>query len=83
MRTECNRPIEEREKGGQQDSLMVKETQVCRWASGSNRSADGQAEGRPMEKKKVAIEKIRQKESTTEAGQSTIGNRSKSQFREF
>jgi hypothetical protein len=36
-----------------------------------------------MEKKKVAIEKIRQKESTTEAGQSTIGNRSKSQFREF
>jgi hypothetical protein len=27
MKTECNRPIEEREKGGPQDSPMVREVQ--------------------------------------------------------
>jgi hypothetical protein len=33
-----------------------------------------------MERKKVVIKKIRQKESMVEAGQSTIGNESKSQL---
>jgi hypothetical protein len=36
-----------------------------------------------MERKKTVIKKMRQKESTVEAGQSTIGDGSKNQFREF
>jgi hypothetical protein len=36
-----------------------------------------------MQRKKAAIEMIHQKESTVEAGQSTIDEGSKSQFREF
>jgi hypothetical protein len=39
-----------------------------------------QPEDRPMERKKAVIKKIHQKESTVEAGQSTIGDGSKSQF---
>jgi hypothetical protein len=38
------------------------------------RSADAQAGGRPMEKKKAVIEKIWQEESTAVVSQSTIGN---------
>jgi hypothetical protein len=33
-----------------------------------------------MEKKKAVIKEVRQKERMVEAGQSTIGDRSKSQF---
>jgi hypothetical protein len=33
-----------------------------------------------MKRKKAVIKEMRQKESTAEAGQSTIGNGSKSQF---
>jgi hypothetical protein len=45
--------------------------------------ADGQQEDRPIKRKKAVIKEIRQKESTVEAGQSTISNGSRDSFREF
>jgi hypothetical protein len=38
----------------------------------SKLSADGQPEDRSMERKRVTIKEIRQKESTAESGQSTV-----------
>jgi hypothetical protein len=45
-----------------------------------NQLADGQPKDRTMKRRKVVIKELRQKESSVEAGQSTIGNESKSQF---
>jgi hypothetical protein len=79
MRMKCDRPIKEREKDGQPNSPMVKEfDSVNRSASQpiGRWSTKGSTDG----KKKAAIKEIRQKESMVEAGQSTIGNGSKSQY---
>jgi hypothetical protein len=76
MKTECNRLTKGWSMGladGQGDSTLTMGWRV-------KAMADGQPEDRPMKRKKVAIEKIRQKESMVEAGQSTNGDGSKSQF---
>jgi hypothetical protein len=78
MRTELIGRLK-KEKDGRQNSPMVKGPQVNWWTSGPNRSADGRLEDRSMERKKA----VHQKESTVEAGQSMIGDGSKSQFRKF
>jgi hypothetical protein len=62
---------------------MVKRVKLYRWTNESNRSADGQLEDWPIGRNKAIIMKVRQKESTVEACQSTIGNGSRVNFREF
>jgi hypothetical protein len=87
MGIECNQPIEEREgwsieladgQGG--SSLLVGPAGQTDRPMGDQRidrwSTRGSADGRKM----AIIKEVRQKESTVEAGQSTIGNGSKSQF---
>jgi hypothetical protein len=83
MRTKCDRPIDEGEKlstgfpDGRGSSNLTMDQRVKLIDRWPNRRicADG--------RKKAILKKIRQKESTVEAGQSTIGKRSKSEFREI
>jgi hypothetical protein len=62
---------------------------ICRWSEGSNPDSGPVSQSnRPMvsqeigrwRKKKAVIKQVRQKESMVEAGQSTIGNRSRVSF---
>jgi hypothetical protein len=54
---------------------MFKGVQLYQWT--------GESTNRLMRGKKAEIEKIRQRQDTAEAGQSTIGNRSESVLGEF
>jgi hypothetical protein len=54
MRTKCNRSIKERERW----STRLANSQENSSLLMGQRSADAQAGGRPMEKKKAVIEKI-------------------------
>jgi hypothetical protein len=64
MKTECNRPIEEREKGGQHGSPMVRGVQLYQTNWRVNRSDDGQPGDWLMDREKAVTEEICQKEST-------------------
>jgi hypothetical protein len=59
---------------------MVKRVQPWQWASRSEQSVDGNPEDCPMRMKKAVFKEIRRMESTEEAGQSTIDNRSRVSF---
>jgi hypothetical protein len=63
---------------------MVKEFNlIYRWIGDPKRSANGLPGNWMMRRKNAEIEKIRQRQSTTEAGQSMIGNRLVSVLGEF